>query len=81
MSEHAQTIREVLFARSQDIMRDKALAALEQLQDEIAAIRAEALREAADRAVECYIKLMGGRVPVDEAELRSAILAGEVKNG
>ena len=44
MSEHIQTIREVLFARSQDFMRDKALAALAELQAENARLR-EALTE------------------------------------
>jgi chloramphenicol 3-O-phosphotransferase len=51
----------------------------EQHCDEIKRIRAEALKDAAERAVACYISLVGGRVPVDEADLRAAIYAGEVK--
>jgi hypothetical protein len=43
-----------------------------------AKIRAAALKDAAYRAVACYINLAGGRVPVDEADLRAAIYAGEV---
>jgi len=50
----------------------------EQHCDEIKRIRAEALKDAADRA-DGYLRQCWPKTSVDEDELRAAILAGEVK--